>query len=148
VSIPRFAAYAAAFEEAFRSDDWSGVEPFFHEDVVYEVPLPPPLGGRFEGRAAVLAYLKDVLDRFDRHFATRELELLDGPSQDGALVWVRGRARYTAEGVPEVAFELEELATFDGDRIRQLEDRYTPAEGERVQAWLKQHGPALGIEPL
>jgi len=148
VSIPRFAAYAAAFEEAFRSDDWSAVEPFFHEDVVYEVPLPAPLGGRFEGRAAVLAYLKDVLDRFDRRLATREVTLLEGPTQTGDVVWVRGRADYTAAGAPDLTFELEELASFDGDRIRHLEDRYAPAEVERVQAWLKQHGPALGIEPL
>ena len=44
MSIPRFGAYAAAFEKAFENDDWSVVEPFFHEDAVYEVALPPPFG--------------------------------------------------------------------------------------------------------
>ena len=38
--IARFAAYAAAFEEAVASDDWSPLEPFFTDHVVYEVGLP------------------------------------------------------------------------------------------------------------
>ena len=71
--LERFAAYAAAFEKAYASDDWSLVEPFFTEDAVYEVPLDPPIGGRFEGRPAILAYFKDVTARFDRHFASREI---------------------------------------------------------------------------
>ena len=33
-NIARFAAYAAAFEKSFESDDWTGVEPFFAEDAV------------------------------------------------------------------------------------------------------------------
>jgi hypothetical protein len=33
-SIPRFAAYAVAFEKAYASDDWSLVEDFFTEDAV------------------------------------------------------------------------------------------------------------------
>jgi ketosteroid isomerase-like protein len=69
--IARFAAYAAAFEKAFESDDWSLVEPFFSEDAVYDVDLDPPMGGRFEGRPAILAYFKQVLDRFDRRFESR-----------------------------------------------------------------------------
>ncbi len=51
----QFVAYAAAFEKAYVSDDWSLVEPFFTEEAVYEVALDPPMGGCFEGRAAILA---------------------------------------------------------------------------------------------
>jgi hypothetical protein len=43
----RFFAHALAFEKAVKDDDWSALEPFFHEDAVYEVWLGPPLGGRF-----------------------------------------------------------------------------------------------------
>ena len=39
--LARFSEYAAAFEEAVRTDDWSGVEPFFTEDAVYEVTGSP-----------------------------------------------------------------------------------------------------------
>ena len=39
-TIDRYLAYAAAFEEAYASDDWSTLDPFFTEDAVYE--LSPP----------------------------------------------------------------------------------------------------------
>jgi ketosteroid isomerase-like protein len=145
--VAHFAAYAAAFEKAFASDDWSGVEPFFTDDAVYEVGLAPPLGGRFEGRAAILAYFKDVLDRFDRRFETREVGLLDGPKEDGDAVWLRGSATYRAAGVPELVLELEETAQFEGERIRRLEDRYEPAMQQQIAAYLAEHGAKLGIAP-
>lgn len=142
----RFAAYAAAFEEAFRSDDWSQVGPFFADDAVYVSPLgPPPLGGRFEGREAVVAYLKDVLDRFDRRFETREIELLEGPRETDGRVWVRGRARYRAPGVPELVFELEEEAHYEDGLIRHLEDRYAEDTRRAVWRWLDRHAGTVGI---
>ena len=79
--IPRFGAYAAAFEKAYAGDEWSLVEPFFAEDAVYDAGLPELLGGRIEGRAAILAYFRDVLNRFDRRFASRRVELLEGPRE-------------------------------------------------------------------
>jgi ketosteroid isomerase-like protein len=145
-SIPRFAAYAAAFEKSVASDDWSHVEPFFTEDAVYETGLGPPFGGSVAGRAAILAYFKDVLDRFDRRFASRELALLEGPKEDGDSVWIRGSATYRAKGVPDFTLELEEIASFDGDRIRRLEDRYTPAMEQAIADYLKVHGGKLGIQ--
>ena len=143
--IPRFAAYAAAFEKSVASDDWSFVEPFFTDDAVYEVAMGPPIGGRFEGRAAILAYFKDVLDRFDRRFESRELALLAGPKETADSVWIRGSATYRAPGVPEFVLELEETVTFDGDRIRRLEDRYEPAMEKSIAEYLKAHGGKLGI---
>ena len=96
----RFFVYAAAFEKACVSDDWSVVEPFFTEDAVYEVPLEPPLGGRFVGREGILAYFKDIVDRLDRRFETRERALLDGPRVTDDSVWIRGRVIYRATGYP------------------------------------------------
>ena len=143
--IARFAAYAAAFEKAFVTDEWTLVEPFFTEDAVYEVPLDPPMGGRFEGRPAILAYFKMVLDRFDRRFESREIAVLEGPTETGDSVWIRGSATYRAAGVPEFVLELEETVHFDGDRIRLLEDRYEPAMKQGIAAYLKEHGEKLGI---
>jgi hypothetical protein len=86
-----------------------------------------------------------VLDRFDRRFATRRVELVEGPREDGDVVWLRGRAIYTAENAPELAFELEESARFSGDRIRLLEDVYTPEERESLVAYVRAHGARLGL---
>jgi hypothetical protein len=145
--IPRFGAYAAAFEKAYAGDEWSLVEPFFTEDAAYDAGLPELLGGRVEGRAAVLGYFRDVLDRFDRRFASRRVELLEGPRESGDSVWIKGRAIYTAAGAPDLAFDLEETAHFEGDRIRLLVDSYAPEEKERIAAYLKAHGARLGLTP-
>lgn len=147
MSIPRFAAYAAAFEKAFASDDWSVVEPFFTEDAEYEVGLGPPFtpesGSCLRGRDAVLAYFKKALDAFDRRFATREVVLLDGPRVDGDAVWIRGRADYTSPVAPDLSFELEEIAVFSGDAIRRLEDRYDADTIAAVDAYVAAHGEKL-----
>jgi len=143
--IPRFAAYAAAFEKSVASDDWSHVAPFFTEDAVYDIPAAPPLGGRIEGRAAILTWFKDILDRFDRRFESRKLALLEGPKETGDAVWIRGTATYRAKGVPEFVLELEETVTFDGDRIRLLEDHYEPAMQKAVAEYLQAYGGKLGI---
>jgi hypothetical protein len=144
--IPRFAAYAAAFEKAYASDDWSIVEPFFTEDAVYEVGLGPPLGGRFEGRPAVLAYFKRALDGFDRRFASREVGLVAGPRETADSVWVRGRASYRSPHAPDLDFELEETAWFEGDRIRRLEDRYEDETRKALEAYAAAHGARLGLD--
>jgi len=143
--IPRFAAYAAEFEKCVASDDWSLLIPFFTEDAVYEIPIGPPLGGRIEGRAAILDYFKRTLDRFDRRFASRELALLEGPKETGDSVWIRGSATYRAAGVPDFTLELEETVRFDGDRIRRLEDHYEPAMERSIESYLKAYGGKLGI---
>ena len=148
-NIPRFAEYAAAFEKAFASDDWSLVEPYFTEDAEYEVGLGPPFtpesGSCLRGRAAVLDYFKQALDGFDRRFATREVTLLDGPREDGAEVWIRGRADYASPLAPDLSFELDEIAVFEGDRIRRLEDRYDEATLAALDAYLEAHGSKLGF---
>src|SRR5262245_40114263 len=113
MSIPRFVTYAAAFEKAYASNDWSLVEPYFHEDAVYEVrDLPPPIGGVVRGRAAILAYFDRVVNGFDKKFASRTVLHRDGPRESDGEVWVKGGVRYTAPGVPDLEFDLEETATF------------------------------------
>ena len=140
-----FGAYAAAFEKAFVSDDWSLVEPFFTEDAIYEINLDPPMGGCIEGRAAILTYFKDSLDGFDRRFESRDLALLEGPKEDGQSVWIRGRATYRAAGVPEFVLELEETAHFEEKRICRLVDRYEPEMKQQIFTYLSEHGAKLGI---
>jgi hypothetical protein len=141
----QFGVYAAAFEKAYASDDWSVVEPFFTEDASYHINLEPPMGGCIEGRDAILTYFKVTLDGFDRKFDSRDLALLEGPKEDGNSVWIRGRATYRAAGVPDFVLELEETAHYEGERIRRLEDHYDPAMKQQIGAYLSEHGAKLGI---
>jgi hypothetical protein len=141
--LRRFAEYAAAFETFFESNDEAAIEPFFSEDAVYEILGGPPFAGRHEGRAAVFTHLRASLDGFDRLFATRELELLEGPELRDAAVWLRWRASYRSPGVPELVIDGEESVTFSGDRIVRLEDVFALQMSALVERWFGQYGDRL-----
>lgn len=148
-NIPRMAAYAKAFEDAFDSDEWGEVGSFLTDDVVYEIGLPLLGKARTEGREETLAWFAEVLDRFDRRFdEKRELVLLEGPSEQGDEVRFRGSAIYRAAGAPDFHLELEEVLRFRGDRIDRIEDRYSSDMTESLGAYLEAHGERLGIEWL
>ncbi len=142
--VERFTAYAAAFEKTFESDDFSHIEPFFTEDAVYETRGGPPLDSLSEGREAVFAYLKSSLDGLDRRFETRELELLEGPTEKDGSVWIRWAARYTKPGLPPLEIAGEETVTFRGDRICRMLDAFAPEAVKAAAAYLERHGAALG----
>jgi len=141
--IQRFGDYAAAFERAYQSDDWSQLEPYFTEDAVYEVKGGPPFGGRVEGRSALIAHLHRSVDAFDRRFPSRRLELLDGPSLRGQRVWIRWRASYSGPGIPELVLDGEENASFEGDRIALLEDVFPPEATGITETWFRSFGSLL-----
>lgn len=144
--VDRFTAYAAAFEEAYVSDDWSTLDPFFTEDAVYETLADPPFGGLTEGREALKAHFKQACSAFDRRFDSRAVELLTPPVDRGGTVWFRWAATYTLAGAPALRMEGEETAVFEGDRIRRLEDRMPAATVQRTQAYLVEH--AAKLKPL
>lgn len=141
--IARFQQCAAAFEDAFKSDDWSVVEPYFTEDAVYELFGGEPFDGRHEGRQAILSALKLSLDNFDRRFDSRRLDFIERPVERDGKVWMRFRATYRI-GDAELELEGEETAEFEGDRIRRLEDRFAPEASKTTLAFLAEHGEKLG----
>jgi hypothetical protein len=141
--IDRYLAYAAAFEEAYVSDDWEKLEMFFTDDAVYAFIAPAPFGGKYEGRAAVLAQFKNSVNGLDRRFDSRTVEVLEGPSEKEGEVWIRWAATYTLAGAPDCRMEGEERAVFAGDRIRRLEDSLADAEARRVGAYFAQYGAKL-----
>ena len=141
--IERFGAYAVAFEQVMTSDDWSAIEPFFTEDAIYETNAVAPFDGRWEGRAAVLAALKESLDGFDRRCDSRTPEIVEGPVEKDGGVWLRFRVVYTVSGAPDLVLKGEEFARFEGDRIRHLEDRYTDEMNRVLTAWYAEHGAKL-----
>jgi len=142
--LDRFAAYAAAFEDYFASGDVGKIEPFFTEDAVYETLGGPPFEGLQEGRDAVLAYLKTSVDGFDRQFATRTLEVIEGPQErESGVVWMRWKATYSTPDLPDLSIDGEEAATFRGDRIARLEDRFSPEAVAAATKYLAEHGARL-----
>ena len=145
-NIPKFAAYAAAFEKAYVDDEWGELEAFFSEDVVYEVGLPLLGAERIEGRDALLAWFPDVLDRFDRKFGSRELKALDGPTEEADEVWIRGAATYRSKGIADFVLVLEETLRFEEGRIVHLEDRYTVEMADQTARFARSYGARLGIE--
>jgi ketosteroid isomerase-like protein len=140
--IDRFQAYADAFEVYYQNGDPKVLEPFFTEDAVYETIADPPLAGVLEGREQVFEGLARSLASFDKRFETRALEVIEGPEERDGAVWIRWRVTYTAPGAPPFAMEGEETASFEGERIRRLEDRM-PEAGKRSLEWMGAHGAKL-----
>ena len=139
--VARFVAYAAAFEVAYATDDWSKIEPFFTEDAVYRPP--PGFGEPIVGRAALMVAFKAIVDASDRRFASRAVEVLDGPALRDGVVWMRWAATYTLPGAPALRMVGEETAAFSGDRIQRLEDEMSDAEIGQVQAYMARHAALL-----
>lgn len=137
----RFTQYAAAFEEAYATDDWSRIEPFFTEEAVYQ-PLGA-FGGPISGRAALMAAFKMMVNAFDRRFASRAVEVVEGPTERNGAVWFHWAAVYTLPDAPPLRMVGEETVTFAGDRICRLEDRMSDDETRRTQEYLAEHGSKL-----
>ncbi len=142
-SPERFMEYVLAFEEAYASDDWDLLVPFFTEDAVYEASGGPPFGGRREGRPAVLAWFRQVTGDFDRRFDSRTGDLLEGPLERDAAIWIRWAGIYTVAGVEPLRIEGEERAYYEGDRIKLLADSIEDSVAQYGMAYLAAHDGKL-----
>ena len=142
--INLFWAYASKFEEAYVSDDWSLLIPFFSEDAVYETIATPPLNNLLDGRDAVLAGMKASVNGLDRRFETRQLGLDRGPFLKGDdTVWMVWKATYTYKDLPPLEIAGEEAATFAEGKINRLEDRYSDEMAAHYQGWLDRYASQL-----
>jgi len=139
--VDRYRAYAAAFEDAYASDDWSRIEPFFAEDATYRSYYGANL--EVTGRAQVLQQLRSDAEKFDRKFDARHLEFFEGPSEEGDRVLSRWEMVYSKAGAPDLVLRGVERATFDGDLIVLLEDEYEPETFGEFGAWLGKYGGFL-----
>jgi ketosteroid isomerase-like protein len=133
--------YAIAFEAAYATDDWSKIDPSFTDDAVYQ-PLGA-FGGAIEGRDAVKSAFKMMVNAFDRRFASRAVEVIEGPTERDGSVWFRWAATYTLPDAPALRMIGEETLVFEGGRIRRMEDRMSEEETQKVQAYLATHGAKL-----
>jgi hypothetical protein len=137
--LARYLAYAAAFEEAFRSDDWSVVAPYFTEDAVYRVSGGPPIGGTWIGRDAVLAHFRDILNYLDRRLDKRIQSAIAPPRVEGNTLEVKWRGTYGVAGAPEAELGGIERVVFEGERIKLLEDVYEEGASERISEYVSRY---------
>lgn len=131
-----FEAYAAAFEAAFDSDDWTVLEPFFSEEASSELN-----GTRVEGRSAVLRSFRDSVTMFDRRFDGRARRCVEGPVVQDGVVRLRAVTRYERRGLPALEVIGEEWFHFAGDRVQRHVDRILNLD--EVMGYLARHGEAL-----
>ena len=131
-----FDAYAAAFEAAFDSNDWTVLEPFFTEDASSELN-----GTRVEGRSAVLQSFHDSVTMFDRRFDGRALRFVEGPVVEDGVVRLKAVTRYERRGLPTLEVVGEEWFHFAGDRIQRHLDQVLNLD--EVMGYLALHGDAL-----
>ncbi|HEY5656746.1 MAG TPA: nuclear transport factor 2 family protein, partial [Myxococcota bacterium] len=135
----RFIEYASAFEQTFDDDDWTRLEAYFTADAVYAVTAGALLGGRWEGRAQVIEHLRESVNRIDRKFDERRVEVQGAPILGENSFEIGWRGSYKKAGCPDLVFEGTERATFAGDRIALLEDTLEEGADERIRSYLAQH---------
>ena len=120
--IEVFAAYAAAFEAAYATDDWSTVRSCFAADAVYEVVGAGPFAGTWRGRDAIVDHLIESVNAFDRTYDARILESLEGPELRNGAVHIHWGVTYKKKGQPDLRVEGDEDAWIDKGEIKRLKD--------------------------
>ena len=137
----RLLDYIAAYERCYADDDWTRLEPFFREDAVHEVSGGPPLGGRWEGRRALIDRLRKRAETFDRRFDQRIVRPRGLPIQMGDTVALPWRGIYrldTGRGAP-LTIEGTQVASFSSDRIELLRDQLRPGTDRLIRDFLSRH---------
>ena len=134
--LARFHAYAAAFETAYETDDWSVLEPFFTEDATSELN-----GAQVDGRPGVLRSFQDAVAMFDRRFDSRTMRFIEGPEIADGVVRIKTLGRYERAGVEPLELVGEEWFHFEGDRIKRHVDHVLNVAD--VMNYLARHADAL-----
>lgn len=137
-----FFAYAAAFEETFRDDDWERLRPFFADDAVYEV-VGGPMACRIEGADAILCGLKKSLDGFDRQLDGRKLDLPSPPVIDGDSLRLDWTVAYTRGDSPPGVLVGRSEATLNNGKIVLLRDLYRDEDLQPFGTWMQRYAPDL-----
>jgi len=138
-----FGAYAAAFEQTYKDDDWERLERYFADDAVYSVVNLGPASCSIRGRDAILAGIHKSVDGFDRRFDTRAVEILSGPEESGNNVRVEWRVTYTSAGRPDAVISAFSVARVADGRIVELFDVYDAGVAESFAEWLRETGMAV-----
>lgn len=137
-NLDHFQAYADAFEETYRDDNWQRLERYFAPDAIYVSED----GAQPVGRDQVLEHLREGVNGLDRRFDSRQLEP-DPPAEAGDTVSFAWRLTLSKEGLPELIISgVEHLTYVDGVIIR-MEDVADQGTMEQLGAWMASHGESL-----
>jgi SnoaL-like protein len=139
--IQQFIEQRAAFEKTYDDGNWARLEPYFSEDLIYEV-INMPFHCVINGRPAVIAGLRRSIERFDKR-CRRTVGLGSMVVQEGNNVLVHGGIRFQRGGSPPVESGLWEVATYRDGRIERLIDIYDPGEGAKFERWMAEWGEGL-----
>ncbi|MGH0031080.1 MAG: nuclear transport factor 2 family protein [Myxococcota bacterium] len=142
-TLERFLAYAADFEKTLVDDDWERLERWFDDDAVYVVESQA-FGCELRGPAAIFAGMKKSLDGLDRHFDSRDVDVVDGPKVEGDTLHVGWKITYHKAGHPDFVLEGASEARLRDGRIERLVDSYDEAKSQAaLDAWSRETGIAL-----
>ncbi len=138
-----FLRFAFDFEVAFWSDQWEILAAHVDDDALRVVRSEGSLAADHHGKGALLAGLRGGVHALDRRFDVRIPEVLAGPETRRDGVWMRYALRLRREDLRELSIEGEHLARFAGGRLVAIEETLPPGTGERVDAFLREHGARL-----
>jgi hypothetical protein len=144
--IDRWRAWIAAFDQACTDDDWSRLEPFLTEDVIYAV-TGAPFSCEIRGRDAVIAGFAKSIRNFDHKFDERRWFGV------GLRQWapngISGRAMvyYRLGDKPLVSFSAQSLWLFRGDRLSLMTDVYDTEEADVVATLVQLAELGLDADP-
>ncbi|TXS96549.1 nuclear transport factor 2 family protein [Parahaliea maris] len=133
-----FFAYAAAFEETFKDDDWDRLRPFFTDDAVYEV-VGGPMACRITGVDAILNGLKRSVDGFDRQMDNRQLDVPTPPVIEGNSIRLDWIVTYARGDSPPGELIGHSEATLSDGKIVLLRDIYRDEELQPFGEWLQRY---------
>ena len=140
--MEEFGAYAAAFEETFRDDDWNRLRKYFDDAAVYEVS-GAGFDCRLEGPDAILSGLKKSLDGFDRRFDSRKIDLVSEPELTDDSMQVDWTVTYTLGDAPSLVLRGHTEARLADGRIRWMRDSYTDEMSAEAAEWVGKHAPGF-----
>ena len=136
-----FERFAADFETAAESDDWSRLGQYLAEDASYlNVSGPEPV---CRGRDNIVAYLQADFAGHDRHFDSRTLGAVTSPVTDGNRLIREWRCTYTLAGAPDLVVEGEARYLFEDGLIKSIEEELTAESMQRLNDWMRNHGDRL-----
>lgn len=135
----KFRDFAAAFEVAYATDDWSVIAPHFTEGASYTYSDGSDAA---VGREAVLQKLQTAVNELDRKMDQREVTFQD-VSVDGDTVTARWSGRYTKQGLPPLDVSGEEVARFSGGLISELKSVIYDDSIAAFGAWMEANGSSL-----
>ena len=139
--IQQFIEQRAAFERTYEDGNWMRLEPYFSDDLVYEV-MNMPFHCVIRERAAVIAGLRRSIERFDR-LCQRTVGLGSMIFQEGNNVLVHSGIRFQRGESPPLQSGLWEIATYRDGRIERLIDIYDPGERAKHERWKAEWGDGL-----